>query len=320
MDFLKDFALTGTGKGTAAGTAPKAASASANQLGPLSALPGTWKGTGFNQIWRPFHHPQGQDRFLELNFTTEQLEFDLVPGPIPNRGLLQGDVNLHGVRYLQQVLDAHAKGPNGKPAGLHVEPGLWLHVPALTHPSDPSTVARLGTIPHGTVILAQGQAVTTKGGPAIQKVDLTPFKIGQPTQKVPFPEQDLSKPSHFRTDPANLPGLTQAQLDDVNGFLTQGLAGKTVQQTITLTVSTSIQQVHPPSSGGGTANIAFLDGVGGKPNAHAAQMDAIFWIETLAAPGGAHTLQLQYSQRVLLNFNGLTWPHISVATLTRQPD
>jgi len=25
--------------------------------------------------------------------------------------------------------------------------------------------------------------------------------------------------------------------------------------------------------------------------------------------------QIQYSQTVLLNFNGLTWPHVSVATL-----
>jgi hypothetical protein len=29
-----------------------------------------------------------------------------------------------------------------------------------------------------------------------------------------------------------------------------------------------------------------------------------------------HTTQIQYSQTVLLNFNGLSWPHISVATLT----
>jgi hypothetical protein len=28
-----------------------------------------------------------------------------------------------------------------------------------------------------------------------------------------------------------------------------------------------------------------------------------------------HTTQIQYSQTVMLNFNGLTWPHVSVATL-----
>jgi hypothetical protein len=28
-------------------------------------------------------------------------------------------------------------------------------------------------------------------------------------------------------------------------------------------------------------------------------------------------LQLQYTQTVLLNFNGLSWPHVSVATLRK---
>ena len=43
---------------------------------------------------------------------------------------------------------------------------------------------------------------------------------------------------------------------------------------------------------------------------------AIFWIETVKNPDGTTFLQLQYTQRVLLVFNGLVWPHISVATLT----
>ena len=29
----------------------------------------------------------------------------------------------------------------------------------------------------------------------------------------------------------------------------------------------------------------------------------------------ASATQLQYAQQVVLNFNGLTWPHVSVATL-----
>jgi hypothetical protein len=39
----------------------------------------------------------------------------------------------------------------------------------------------------------------------------------------------------------------------------------------------------------------------------------------LTPPGGRlaaiKTPQIQYSQQVLLNFNGLSWPHVSVATL-----
>jgi hypothetical protein len=46
-------------------------------------------------------------------------------------------------------------------------------------------------------------------------------------------------------------------------------------------------------------------------------MDAVFWIEEFVDAHGHTKLQLQYSQRVLLNFNGLSWPHISVATLLK---
>ena len=51
----------------------------------------------------------------------------------------------------------------------------------------------------------------------------------------------------------------------------------------------------------------------------AVQTDAIFWLETTKAIDGTIKHQLQYSQKVLLNFNGLSWPHVSVATLTKTP-
>jgi hypothetical protein len=74
--------------------AARAAVAPSDPLGPLAGLRGTWRGTGFNQIWRPFHGTQ--DRFLELNETTEVLQFVEIPGDIPNRGLLQEDITLRG--------------------------------------------------------------------------------------------------------------------------------------------------------------------------------------------------------------------------------
>jgi hypothetical protein len=55
--------------------AARAAIAPQDPLGSLAVLRGTWRGTGFNQIWRPFHG--SQDRFLELNETTEVLQFVL---------------------------------------------------------------------------------------------------------------------------------------------------------------------------------------------------------------------------------------------------
>ena len=63
----------------------------------------------------------------------------------------------------------------------------------------------------------------------------------------------------------------------------------------------------------GLLNIPFLDS-----NAQATQFDAIFWIEKVLQPDGSHFMQLQYTQTVILSFLGISWPHISVATLVKQ--
>ncbi|MEP7123203.1 MAG: heme-binding protein [Byssovorax sp.] len=286
-------------------------------LGPLALLPGVWKGHGLNQIWRPFHG--SQDRFLELNLTTETLEFTIIPGEIPNRGLLQPDIVLHGMTYLQQVQDANVKGPNGKPAGIHIEPGIWVSVPSTTAPSDLPTVARLATIPHGTSIVAQGVATTIAGPPVFPVASITPFFINNPLNLRPFPESNLAIPAPgFRSPPADIVGITQAMVDNPNGILAVGIAEKTITSTTALTISTEVRQAPVPSSGGGTSNIAFLAGSVGGPNAVAAQVDATFWIETFTDHTGKIGHQLQYTQRVLLSFNGLSWPHLSVATLRKQ--
>jgi hypothetical protein len=283
----------------------------ATQLGPLANLPGTWKGTGFNQIWRPFHGTQ--DRFLELNETTEVLQFVEIPGDIPNRGLLQADINLHGITYLQKINDANVK-QNGKPAGIHIEPGIWVSVPATANPLEPATVARLANIPHGTSLVAQGTATTINGAPPIPPADITPFVIGQPGNLIHFPETNLGVPTPFRTPPQDIPHVTQAMVNNPNVVLTNGLVGKTIISTTMLRVSTT--PLIPPDSGGGNSNIAFLQGTGGGPNAQSVQVDATFWIEEFHEHGKKR-FQLQYTQRVLLNFNGLSWPHVSVANLIK---
>src|SRR5438094_289027 len=100
----------------------------ASPLGPLAPLAGKWTGHGMNVIWRPNHTPPDQDRFLELNLTSDQIEFSEISGPIPNRGLLQPDINMFGLTYLNQISDTNVG------AGLHIEPGIWAAVPATTDP------------------------------------------------------------------------------------------------------------------------------------------------------------------------------------------
>jgi hypothetical protein len=53
-------------------------------------------------------------------------------------------------------------------------------------------------------------------------------------------------------------------------------------------------------------------------NANATRLDASFWIETVKQADGTTFQQLQYTQTVILNFLGVNWPHISVATLIKQ--
>jgi hypothetical protein len=288
----------------------------AGPLGPLAELPGTWKGHGFNTIWRP-HHGGGQDRFLELNLTTETLVFTKINGPIPNRGFLMADIAMAGLTYMQQIAETSSG------AGLHIEPGIWVNIPPTTNPSEPTTVARLASIPHGTVILAQGSTQFINGGaPSIPDNNIIPFPIGTPppadsdfaSGEQEFPELNLSINTTFRSVS---PGVTQAMVKNPNSVLQNALHGQTIKSRTFIHVSTT----HAPIKGGGTANTAFLADAANPPggNAKASQVDAKFWIEKVAgAPGHADTFQLQYTQLVQLDFNGLRWPHVTVATLHKQ--
>jgi hypothetical protein len=286
----------------------------ADPLGPLAQLPGTWKGNGFNTIWRP--HTGSQDRFLELNLTTETIVFTKINGPIPNRGLLMHDISMFGLTYMQQIAETSSG------AGLHIEPGIWANVPPTSDPHEPATVVRMASIPHGTVILAQGTTEFHNGGPQnIPDNNIIPFGIGgtPPANSAfgqgeqDFPELNLSQATSFRHAS---PGVTQEMVKNPNSVLQKAIQGKPMKNRTFIQISTK----HKPVAGGGTANTAFLAGSGGAGgNADAVEVDATFWIETLPGTGGnPDILQLQYTQLVQLDFNGLRWPHVTVSTLRKQ--
>jgi hypothetical protein len=266
-------------------------SISASELGPLADLPGTWVGKGFNLISLPDFH-DGKPFRVQLNATIETLEFTPIGGKIPNRGSGQDDLMLFGVTYLQRVSDAKSNG------ALHIEPGIWLHVPATTVPSKPESVVRQGTIPHGDSLLALGNVIAPVPRPIFGPADSTPTRnpAGAPLGEAylaPFANPTL--PENFKP----------TYVKNLNLALQDAIEGQNIVNTIVLDISTA--------NSGGILNIPFV-----TSNANATKLDAIFWIETVQQPDGSRFMQLQYTQTVILNFLNIDWPHISVATLVKQ--
>src|SRR5215468_9963164 len=175
-------------------------------LGGISGFIGTFKRSGLNTIFRPqdfavtptpLPDPATgpDDNILEINLTEETLSFSTALGSIPNRGMVQGDVFLNGIPYLQTINDV---SDPANPVGIHFEPGVWLSVPATTVPEESVTVVRMASIPHGTTIEAQGTSFTVAGGPRIDPVDITPFPIGNPGSRIKFPSQTVTDAGTFR--------------------------------------------------------------------------------------------------------------------------
>ena len=265
-------------------------------LGPLSAFTGTWTGRGFNTIFRPnstktptFPPPSPlstSDNVLELNITEETLSFSPNLSSIPNRGLgTQADIFLNGVPYLQTISDVTSPPANG----IHFEPGMWLAVPSTTTPTVGATLARMASIPHGTTVVAQGVVLAAVAGPpVIAPVDITPFVGGQPNSKVPFASQTVTDANTARL-PQNLAPfiaagtITQAMVTDPATVLRNQIQHQVITETIVIGIST-----HPaaplsggplpagatptspppplvPNFGGGTDNLALLEGVPNPP-------------------------------------------------------
>jgi len=267
---------------------------SVETLGPLADLAGTWAGRGFNMIAVP---DRQHDRIFRLivNGTRETLTFTPIGGPVPNRGSEQGDIDIYGLTYLQQVTDAATD------EGIHIEPGLWLNVPATSDPDAPTTIVRQSTVPHGDTLMAQGRASREARAPIIAPVSTLPKPLpGRPPLPLGYTDPYL----HGGTFP---PGFDMNNPNQalVDVLVRQAEEGLRVVETVNLPVSTR--------DSGGLVNIPFI-----VKNANATELDSIFWIETLQRPDGSRFLQLQYTQTVLLVFDGVVWPHVSVATLIKR--
>jgi hypothetical protein len=241
-------------------------------LGPLAFLAGSWRGPGFNAIWRPdnpeslpiTNPPDQTKRFLELNLTTDSFDFHVIPGVVPNRGLNpQTDLSLYGLHYLQRVSDADpAPSPTVQPPGysqtagqaLHIEPGLFMNVPASSQAStgdtplvNQNTIVRMGSIPHGVTVLMQGPnpgVKPTLGKPPIPP--LTPFTGYPGLTPIPFPGAYTVPPQPAPVPPGPNPPAVGIQPIDLDGA-----------QHVIPEINIALDTLAPPSQSSGPFPASF---------------------------------------------------------------
>jgi hypothetical protein len=214
---------------------------------------------GFNLIARP-DKQGGSPLFLELNQTFETLSVTPISSSIPNRGDVVDDIELFGLTYLQKVSDSVTGG------ALHIQPGIWVHVPSQdsgTPPGSIQSVFRLGTIPHGNALLAEGTAIRLDpftGNPfnhdSVAAVNTSPFPTGG-TMPVPgtlsgFPPYDLanltSAAVNFRTPAGNVPAIAlpttilgvpmQDVILDPTKLLTAALSAQDIESMVVINIAT----------------------------------------------------------------------------------
>ncbi|HTC47578.1 MAG TPA: heme-binding protein [Candidatus Aquilonibacter sp.] len=285
------------------------------QLGPLAPLAGNWKGRGFNVMWRPDNPqspPFGQTkRFLELNLTSETLDFHVIPGVVPNRGLNpQPDLSLYGLHYLQRVTDADKPPFSTAGQALHIEPGLFMNVPASQEPAVAPSIVRMASIPHGVSLLMQGPTPSTTpvaGPPKIPAIypiagmpSFTPpagaLGLGIQPVDIPKPASDglehvvpevtlASDGAGSQSNGPYPPSIPQAYVNDPNSILREAIAGQDILGTITIQLSTT-------GAGSGIENIPFLGTANPSQasaptnaNAFVLQSEATFWIEWVRIEG-----------------------------------
>ncbi len=269
-------------------------------FGNITGLIGHWQGAnGFNMIAVP---DQKGGFGLLVEAYTEDLTVTAVPVTTPNRGLtvIENIPTLQYSTVINELVDGQTESI------IHVEGGFWElnEAPERNNGFD---IFRIASVPHGNAVEAMGVSSVTQGPPAID-----PSLGGAPTGDLPT-LPGYQDPYGFPTKfPNFIPDMPNKTLIDF--LAAQQANGQTVTETVTLHVSTRNK--------GGIANISSI-----RRNANATEFDATFWIETVQDKSGETFKQLQYSQRVMIEFpidgdlpgQTICWPHINVNTLTLVP-
>jgi hypothetical protein len=278
------------------------------ELNILAKLAGDFHGAGLNMIFRPSWGNNRRNNVLEYNLTEETTQFLEDIGDIFNRGLgRQRDVILKGVPYMQTIKDMlnPTTGQADREDGgipIHFESGIFLRTP----PTDvrpevtQGTISRLASIPHGTAINCQGfepdMNSPMSGNPVIPPTSILPFPKGMPGDVNTFAEffpqmVNFKKPYDLRIPREIKDGhvLTTPLMLDPNRMLiefNENSTKKKIREYLHFSIHSDPTVSKIP--GGGTANIAFLQGSGIRdgrqnpgPNAHGVNVGCDYWISTV---------------------------------------
>lgn len=264
----------------------------------LSDLCGRWVGEGINTLWvpapagaptptpPPMYSPVPDQpakplpRFVSSR-TTETLVVADVLGSVPNKGP-NDDFSELAAPYEQHVYDE-----NGNL--IHAENGFWLLTPP-TQDQGPASVAKLASIPHGTVTVVQGPLPSRQNGQS----------------GIPAPDAAPVMP------PSTVPGLVEPTGPLAPDFITNVAAY--IEQRISADHTGLLWQLKLESTG--VANIAFINA-----NAPVTSVQTTVLIGNLGiradGTGEQKASVLAYVQTAFLTFDGINWPHVSVGYLTK---
>jgi hypothetical protein len=284
----------------------------------LAAFTGTYGGVNTSSGINTIYVPSKTGPVLKIHRIREELKFLSQQGlfgvPV-NRGNAE-DITIALILYDQYVADNDvpetAANLTTGAGVLHQEAGMFLLNPASTVPVEAATVQRLGCLPHGVAFNAQGYITTIAGPPTIPPMNtadaatpngIQPFSPGDGGQVTIVPA-----PAPSATDAAK---FTPAVLTDPNKLLRDALAKQTVISTTIVHTDTQGTAQLP---GGGVTNSAFT-----LTNAECIRQRSTFFVMKVSSWFGPQDL-IMYTQEVLLKFsNGVVYPHITVASLSRDP-
>ncbi|PQE33363.1 hypothetical protein CJF32_00006666 [Rutstroemia sp. NJR-2017a WRK4] len=277
----------------------------------LAKFIGHFHGAGLNMIFRPSWGNNRRNNVLEYNLTEEDTEFLEDIGDIYNRGLgRQRDVILKGVPYMQRIKDMlnPDSGKADRTDGgipIHFESGMFLRAPPtnIRPVISQGTISRLASIPHGTTINCQGfepdMRSPKSGPPDIPKISILPFPKGMPddvnTFEEFFPQMVNFKKEYDLRIPRSIKNgdvLKTSLMLDPNVMLrefNENSTTKNIREYLEFSIHSDPEVSGVP--GGGTANIAFLQGSGANtaggnvqnpgPNAHGVRVGCDYWISTV---------------------------------------